>query len=318
MVQNDPWNIPPYLKAAGNLPVVGVMAVDGLNCRGRGLNGLRHAIFWTEFGMKEAYAGGYHGTTSVIPLGVDLQTYKPMDRMGCREQLPFDRADRERIGDGFIVGNVNRNQPRKRFDLTIAIFSEWVKSRKISDAWLFIHAAPTGDDAYDIPQLVEYYGVANRTLLLDPGLGANVREQAMPMLYNSFSTLFSTTQGEGWGLPAMEAMACGVPTIGPDWSGFGDWARGAMCLVPCSGTAATINKINAIGGIIDTEGAMLALDQMYYDREARDRWAKRGFDRVREPQYRWEAIGQRYLEELEKAMSSRVVSAPVTEVPVGV
>jgi D-inositol-3-phosphate glycosyltransferase len=77
VVQNDPWNFPSYMKRLGETPVVGIVAVDGKNCRGRSLNGLKHAIFWTDFGEKEAKRGGYVGTSSVIPLGVDTEIYYP-------------------------------------------------------------------------------------------------------------------------------------------------------------------------------------------------------------------------------------------------
>ena len=58
VVQNDPWNIPEYLKQIQDIPVVATMPVDGKNCRGGKLNGLALAVFWTQFGLNEARSGG--------------------------------------------------------------------------------------------------------------------------------------------------------------------------------------------------------------------------------------------------------------------
>jgi glycosyltransferase involved in cell wall biosynthesis len=44
-------------------------------------------------------------------------------------------------------------------------------------------------------------------------------EQTMPHFFKSFDCFVLPTRGEGFGLPFLEAMACGVPTIGPKWGG---------------------------------------------------------------------------------------------------
>lgn len=44
-------------------------------------------------------------------------------------------------------------------------------------------------------------------------------ESIMPNFYRSFDCFALPTRGEGFGLPFIEAMACGVPTIGPAWGG---------------------------------------------------------------------------------------------------
>ena len=116
IIQNDPWNIPAYLDRIENIPVIASMPVDGLNCQGRKLNKLTHAIFWTNFGLNEARFGGYSGEASVIPLGVDINLYQRVPQARQKIGLPED------ILKGFVVGNVNRNQPRKRLDLSIQYF----------------------------------------------------------------------------------------------------------------------------------------------------------------------------------------------------
>ena len=287
IIQNDPWNIPEYLKRVGNIPTVAIVAVDGKNCRGRGLNGLAAAIFWTRFGEHEAQLGGYSGPSHVIPLGVDLELYCPGDRQTARKELGIPK----KCLDAFIIGNVNRNQQRKRLDLCIEYFAKWLRKRGADDAYFFFHTAPTGDNGYDVKQLAHYYGVANHLLLAEPDIGRGVEEDDLARTYRSFDVMLTMTQGEGFGLPTFEGMACGIPQIAPDWSALGELCAGAALLVPCTTIACTPNKINVVGGIADREATIEALDNLYLDADLRRSLIAAGLARVSEDRFRWGNIG---------------------------
>lgn len=307
VVQNDPWHVKRYVKAAGNVPVTAIVAVDGKNCRGTELNGLRSAIFWTQFGMHEARAGGYTGPAAVIPLGVDLTSYYPMDKRECRRSLPFNEADLNRLENAFIVGNVNRNQPRKRMDLTMLYFAEWIRSKSIDDAYLYLHVGPTGDVGYDIYQLARYLGISNRLVHIEPVAGEGETIDGMRKTYNCMDVVASTSQGEGWGLPALEAMACGVPVMAGDWSAMGEWAKPAALLVPCTTVACTTNNINSIGGIPDRDHYIQALDRLYNDHAMRENYANAGLQLAADPVFNWRHIGEQYVRVLDQSMSIQVL-----------
>lgn len=296
VIQNDPWNIKQYMieirKASESVPVVATMPVDGKNvAEAEELNKLAHGIFWTEFALGEARNGGFTGSASVVPLGVDTSIYKPQNRAECREALGLPAN----MLDGFIVGNVNRNQPRKRLDLTIEYFAEWVKLRKIEDAYLFLHVAPTGDQGYDCKQLMRYYGLKGKLILCEPEVGMGETEQDMLLRYGSFNIQVSTTQGEGWGLTTLEGMACGIPQIVPDWSALGEWATAAS-RIRCDATAVTPNKINVIGGIPAKVTFIGELDRMYRDQVARAHAGERCLELAQNPMFNWNNIGKRFEE----------------------
>lgn len=293
IVQNDPWNLPRYMEQLKNVPTIGVLPVDGLNCRSRELNGLACAIFWTDFGLHQAIKGGYRGPYAVLPLGVDLNLYKPTDRTDARKRF-FKPDDFEVLKDVFIVGNVNRNQPRKRMDLTISYFAEWVRSKKIDNAYLSLHVAPTGDAGYDCHQLMVYYGLSNRLILSAPDVWKGISEPELNNNYNTYDVGFTTTQGEGWGLTTMEMMASGIPQIVPDWAALGEWCEDSAVKVPCSEIACTINGINVIGGIMDRYKAIEALDDMYRNESVRILYRQKGLELVSRPEFRWEDIGDKF------------------------
>jgi D-inositol-3-phosphate glycosyltransferase len=315
VIQNDGWNIQSYVQklhakdAAGEwvfggyaeIPIVIICAVDGKNFQGQWLNGVSHTIFWTQFAFDEARAGGYQGGASVIPLGVDLTMFYPEDKKDARlvQGLPA------MMDDAFIVGDVNRNQPRKRWDLLVKFFAEWAKDKP--DAYLYLHTAPTGDMGTDVKQLVKYYGLLNRCVLVIPEPLHGVSEETMRNTYNCFDVYASTTQGEGMGLGALEAMACKVACVLSDWSAYSDWAKGAARLVRCSGTAIGPPYVNVIGGVVDERHFTNALDVLYKDSELRRDIAARGFARVNEPRFRWEHIGQQFIEVLDAVTQDKMV-----------
>jgi glycosyltransferase involved in cell wall biosynthesis len=302
VIQNDPWNISAYLDPLVNaLPIspkiVAVMPVDGKNvAQAAVLNRLDHAIFWTEFGAGEANRGGYNGPVSVIPLGIDLELYKPIPQDEARASfLP------SALKDAFIVGCLNRNQPRKRLDLLIEYFAEWVKRYGRTNAYLFLHVCPTGDLGYDVKQLMKYYGFTgnNRRLILsEPDIGQGIPEEDLPKVYSTFDVQLSTTQGEGWGLTTMEGMACGVPQIVPDWSALGEWTGQCAFKVPCRSTAVTPNFVNVVGGIPGKEETVECLDMLYRSKERRQEMSLLGLQLVQRPEFQWSNIGQRFVDVL--------------------
>lgn len=300
VIQQDPWNFKPYMNLLkqfpehADIPVVGVVAVDGKNCRGDELNDLELGVFWTKYGQSEARRGGFTGRSVVIPLGVDVDLYHPKDQLDARSR----KLPRE-LDDVFIVGNVNRNQSRKRLDLSMRYFAEWTRHNRITDAYLYLHIAPTGDSGIDALQLARYYGIADRLALAQPAVWYGDTDEQMVDTYNCFDVQISTTQGEGFGLTTFEGMACGIPQIVPDWSALGELCKGAALLVPCTSTATTAPFVNTIGGVADEAQFITALDSLYRSKFERETLGARGRARVHEERFRWANIATEVTSALE-------------------
>ncbi len=329
VIQNDPWNFPRYLERLKGVdtPVVGYVAVDGKNCAGKMLQGLDRAVFWTEFAREEAVAGGFTGPTGVVPLGVDLGVFQS-NREAARERLlAKPLAARGLSPDTFMVGVVGRNQWRKRLDLTVQYFARWVeKFGHQNDACLWIHSAPTKDDDFDLDNLVEYYGLGERNAMVPyiPADLTGLNQSLMIDVYSMFDVLFTTTMGEGFWLPGFEAGACQVPIIGPDWSGIGELFENAALLVPCTATGMHPKQTNTLGGVMDPEGAVNALEHLYKSRLERRKYAAMAFNRATDARFRWENVGAAFRTELEQVMGPRrkadaawaALMAPKVEEPV--
>lgn len=320
VLQNDGFNMPYYVQALrkktseyqgdyAEVPIIAAVAVDGLNFRGAWLKGISHAIFWTQFALDEARAGGYEGPASVIPLGVDVETFYPVDKFQARIRRGWPEANQH----SFVVGNVNRNQVRKRWDLTVRYFARWVKEYQPDDAWLYFHTAPTNDTGGpNVAQLVDFYqrhfNVKLNFASATPQAFYGDTEEQMRDTYNSFDVDVTTTQGEGMGLTTMEAMACAVPCILPEHSSFGKggWVDGAAEIVPCTSSAINPNGgLNILGGVVDEDGFVAALNRLYSSWELRKSVGQAGLARVTEQRFRWPEIGRAYLGVLEAVLDPK-------------
>lgn len=309
VILQDCWNMRAYIEAIKQYgldadsipPIVGWIAVDAKNQVGHELNALAHVVTWTQFGIDELRKGGYEGTSDVVPLGVDTSVFYPRDREESRRSV----CPPEFASDAFIVGVVGRNQPRKRLDLSIAYFAEWVQRDKIDNAYLFLHVAPTGDRGCDIRSLAYYYGLKGRVIVLQPDIGIGLPVNHMAMVYSAFDVCLTTTQGEGWGLCTAEAMACGCPCIVPAWSALGEWASHGAYQVPCTSTAlnAPLNSLAyTIGGVPDKEATINALREMYSSWKCRDGYRNRGLALAARPEYQWQNVGIAFREVLERVV----------------
>jgi D-inositol-3-phosphate glycosyltransferase len=305
VAQTNPWNVPIYQRSLENLgyniPMMAVLAVEGKNCDARRLNTLKHAIFWTEFGRAEAVRGGLTIPSSVIPLGVDLEQFRPGDRVRARQKLGLP----EDLEEAFFVTNVNRNQSRKRIDLSVIYFADWIKTYGIKDAYLYLHLLPGSSTAVDVEELAWYYGIQDRLIHAAPkDVFQGAPEEYVVATYQAADVGLTTGLGEGWGLTTMEMMACRIPQIATNYAAIPEWAGDAVKLIRVCSEGVMPDVHNMLGGVPSKSCTVNALDFMYHCPEVRQEYAERGFTKVNEPQFRWENIGQRFAKQIEEVMCS--------------
>ena len=87
-------------------------------------------------------------------------------------------------------------------------------------------------------------------------------------LYRSVDCYISAGRGEGWDMPLMEAMACGLPSIATDWGAHTEFTNSEICyLLNTLGTIPAVAKCPYYDGFSwadpDPEHLRLLLRQVY-------------------------------------------------------
>lgn len=165
-----------------------------------------------------------------------------------------------------FVGAITR---RKNIRRLLAAFREVSKAR---DVVLILAGRPGYGAAEELAPIGEL-GLKDRVRLL-----GYVAEADLPALYSSAKLFLFPSLYEGFGIPVLEAMACGTPVVTSDCSSLPEVAGGAALLVDPS-------DIHAIA-----EAALRLLD----DEPLRQDLAARGIERAK--QFSWMRTARETLE----------------------
>lgn len=159
-----------------------------------------------------------------IPHALDLKTYKPTFEIRGKDT----RKHLQTSPDDFLVGMVAANKTngiihRKAFAENILAFS--IFQRKHPEAKLYIHSEPSKlMGGFNLVNLLKACGIPPQTVIfpdfLDYRYGLSRKDMAA--LYTAFDVLLAPSYGEGFGIPTVEAQACGTRAIVSNWAASKD------------------------------------------------------------------------------------------------
>jgi len=196
------------------------------------LRTVQHAfqpIVYSRFGERMAHDANLD--VRYVPHGVDTAVFSPGDKAAARVHLGW-------TDDQFIFGMVAANKgwpSRKALDRHLEAFGYFAK--KHPDAHLYIHTndGSKGEQGgVNLPELAEFYEVADRVSFPDQygNTGIGFPDMHMAELYRAFDCLLSVSMGEGFGVPILEAQACGCPVIVGDWTSMSELCFGGWTVPP--------------------------------------------------------------------------------------
>lgn len=189
----------------------------------------------------------YIDTTSP---GVDLDIFRIQDKKICRESMGIET-------DAIIIGSVMRNQKRKLIPELFTSFRTLLDKYEKNNnpigkkIYLYLHTSYP-DAGWDIPELLKESRVANKVLftkvcrkcsnvsasiftgpqticpacltknLIFPSVTSGVTSENLSTIYNCFDLYVQYAICEGFGMPQVEAGACGIPIATVNYSAMCD------------------------------------------------------------------------------------------------
>ena len=172
---------------------------------------------------------------------------------------PVQDKDQHKINMGFspevkFIGTVMRNQRRKLFPDLFESYRKFLDTSGRNDVYLYCHTSYP-DLGWDIPKLLNKHKIASKTLFTytcntcdqsfpaffsdakrkckicgSPNAGlSSVQKGAsyeyLSSIMNMFDLYIQYANSEGFGLPQVEAAACGVPVMSIDYSAMSSVVR---------------------------------------------------------------------------------------------
>jgi len=248
-------------------------------------------ITYTEFGKQEIEKMGYTRPVEVVGHGTDFTKFFPIDKAQCRKELGVAE-------DVFIVFNGNRNQPRKRIDLTIKGFIKFAKDKPDARLWLNMGKKDMGWDIINLFKRVardEGYDATGKVILTSPHFSTHncLPIEQLNKVYNSVDVGVNSCIGEGWGLVNTEHAATGVAQIVPDHTSlkeiFNDIPR-----IACHGSETDRNY--GLERMLPEPESLAELLTNYYDnRQALHTAGQWCYKRIHEKPFTWPSITKKML-----------------------
>ncbi|MBI4497126.1 MAG: glycosyltransferase [Chloroflexi bacterium] len=140
--------------------------------------------------------GAPPGRVTVIPCGVDLETFRPLDRAAVRRTLG--------LPEGRLLLFVGRLEPLKGLDILLGVLP------LLEEARLLVVGgdAQSGPELRRLQALARELGVTERVSFV-----GSVPHERLPLYYNAADVCVVPSYYESFGMVALEAMACGTPVV---------------------------------------------------------------------------------------------------------
>ena len=151
---------------------------------------------YTLFANGELVRMGYDKPVDIIGHGTDFEKFFPLDKQQCRKELGVPE-------DVFIVFNGNRNQPRKRIDLTLKAFIKFAKDKDDARLWLNMGSKDLGWEIIPLFKRIardEGFDPTGRLILTSPHFSVDncLTIEQLNKVYNAADVGINTCIGEGW------------------------------------------------------------------------------------------------------------------------
>jgi glycosyltransferase involved in cell wall biosynthesis len=239
----------------------------------------------------------------IMNLGVDTKMYRTIPKEIARQSAGIPK-------DVFMFLNANKNIPRKRLDLLIIAFVKLIAKYPTKPIFLMCisdKGEKGGYQLFDIfaKELTSKVSAASLESLSNRLLLSNqqvpYKDEDMNMFYNMSDVSISASQGEGWGLSHMEAMATGVPQIVPDMIGFREYCNenNSIMIKPSNYSYLSMleSPTGGIAHVVTSDSLFAAMEKYLLENELRSLHSTKAKEVVK---YSWEKAVKNLVRRMEE------------------
>jgi len=144
-----------------------------------------------------------------LPHTVDTEVFKPLSEHENREYRKNSLPDEVNSNRVIFFWN-GRNARRKQSGTTLVWFKEFLDKVGHDNACLLMHTDPKDQHGQDLERIMEDFGLTEGQVLLST---AKIAPDALSALYNLADCTINISDAEGFGLSALESLACETPII---------------------------------------------------------------------------------------------------------
>lgn len=324
----DPWMMPHLVRSRfrGNYKVLLTPTVDSAPQKQEWVDEIfskADAIStYSRFGRRTLNAQGLKVSAVTSP-GVDLDVFKPMDKISLRNDWGLNKSL-------FIFGTVMRNQKRKLFSDLFEAFSllrkRYSGTKEIEHSVLLCHTSYP-DVGWDIPELLRRTSLNRHVIFTykcdactktffswflpcnQAGLGQcifcgqvaahmpnthnSVSESELAEIYNLMDVYCQVAICEGWGVPVVEAKACGLPVLCSNYSALEDHVENGGALPIDIDRRYTEAETMAIRTFSDVDCLAGLMKKMISNKKERLELGKNARE-CAEKMHTWDAVAKTY------------------------
>jgi len=143
--------------------------------------------------------GADAGKVTLVPCGVDLSVFRPLDQKSVRARLGLN-------GEKILL-YVGRVEPLKGLDLLVETAAQMDSEESVR--MIVVGADANGDKEMDrVKRLVKERDLEDKIDFV-----GQVDHKELPLYYNAADVCVVPSYYESFGLVALEAMACGTPVV---------------------------------------------------------------------------------------------------------
>jgi len=188
-------------------------------------------VTMSPHGQRQLEAAGIKST--YVPHAVDMNVFKPTEDIdGESARSVMGISD-----DTFLVTMVSANKAngivhRKGIAEALTAFSAFY--RKYPDSHLYLHLeAGNAYGGFVIPRLLKALQIPGEAVTVADSdtLRLGYPQETLAAIYTTSDVLLMPSYGEGFGIPLIEAQACGTRVLTGSWSAMPDLAGPSSWIV---------------------------------------------------------------------------------------